>query len=578
MVEKSRRRLLAGALVILAIAIFGMGINWGLPSHAIDPILFGAGPDSATTALNSYNLTGVGIIRLAGDWNGNGNLPSDVAAHPIADRTQPITLLENRHGETVTSSDDVSRARILSRFRLYSYQPDEMISFRALAMMHPANFQFDPKLYQYGGLWIYPLGAIVKAASLVGYVTVSPDPALYLDSPDIFGRFYILGRAYSAAWGVVAVLAIFGFVRRISGGLLLPFLAAVCFMCMPVVIDLAHEAKPHLAGTALLLLAILSASKYVETGKGKWIVWTAIACGACAGMILSGVVALVILPVMTLVRRDRPGRFLAVCAGGFLISIAVYFAANPYVAIHLALDRTILESNFANTRAMYSIGDARSSIENAFRLLLSGTGLPLAGFGALGVILAPVSRRPSPVRGLGWLLGIPALIVLIQFALFADGKPGEYARFALLADTALMLSAFIAVARSVRSVALRFGAGMILTAVAAMYSAAYERGFINDSLPDDSRMQAAAAIDERLASAGQSPVLYITAEPAPYCLPPVNLFRWRMILLPRGGEIPAGFPAGILVKPHQAVDALNPSATPISWANIGFDMADVGGK
>jgi hypothetical protein len=111
-----------------------------------------------------------------------------------------------------------------------------------------------------------------------------------------------------------------------------------------------------------------------------------------------------------------------------------------------------------------------------------------------------------------------------------------------------------------------------------MYSAAYERGFINDSLPDDSRMQAAAAIDERLASAGQSPVLYITAEPAPYCLPPVNLFRWRMILLPRGGEIPAGFPAGILVKPHQAVDALNPSATPISWANIGFDMADVGGK
>ena len=193
----------------------------------------------------------------------------------------------------VIHDDEVSRARILSRFRLYSYQPDEMISFRALAKMHPANFEFDPKLYQYGGLWIYPLGAIVKAASLVGYVTVSSDPTLYLDSPEMFGRFYILGRAYSAAWGLVAVLAVFGIVRRATGGLVLPFLAGVCFMCMPVVLDLAHEAKPHLAGTALMLLAILSASKYVETGKWKWIAWTAIACGTCAGMVLSGVVALV---------------------------------------------------------------------------------------------------------------------------------------------------------------------------------------------------------------------------------------------------------------------------------------------
>ena len=242
MLEKSRRRLVAGALVALAAAVFGAGINWGLPSHDIDPILFGAGPDSAATALNAYNLTGVGISRLAGDWDANSNLPADVAAHPIADRSKPVTLLENRHRATaeeiikqgdralagltaaadaadqkyaqlrvtddekaadkareaslkaqekvsryvenynrknfgdLTSAahdDDVNRARILRRFRLYSYQPDEMISFRALAKMHPGNFQFDPQMYQYGGLWIYPLGAIVKAASIFGYVTVS---------------------------------------------------------------------------------------------------------------------------------------------------------------------------------------------------------------------------------------------------------------------------------------------------------------------------------------------------------------------------------------------------------------------
>jgi hypothetical protein len=647
MVEKSRRRLAAGALVVLAIAVFGAGINWGLPSHAIDPILFGAGPDSAVSALNSYNLTGVGINRLVGNWDDAGNLPADVAAHPIADRSKPVTLLENRHRATaeqivqqgdqvlagllaaadaadqkygelrvtsdekaadkaleeslaaqrkvnqyvedfnrknfgdltdVTHDDDVSRARILSRFRLYSYQPDEMISFRALAKMHPGNLEFDPKLYQYGGLWIYPLGAIVKAASLVGYVTVSPDPTLYLDSPEMFGRFYILGRGYSAVWGVVAVLAVFGIVRRVTGGLVLPFLAGVCFMCMPVVLDLAHEAKPHLAGTALMLLAVLSASKYVETGKGKWIVWTAIACGACAGMVLSGVVALVILPVMALVRRDGLGRFLSVCVGGFLIAAAVYFATNPYVAVHLAGDRSILQANFANTRAMYSVGDAGSNIGNAFRLLLAGASVPVAGFCALFAVPALLSKRALPLHGIGWLLGIPALIVLIQFEIFAGNKPGEYARFALFADTALVLATFIGIAIALRSSLLKTGAGLVVVSFTIMHSGAYERGFINDSLSDDSRMRAAATIDGRLAEAGPSPVFYITSEPAPYCLPPVNLFRWRVILLPPDGDIPAGFPAGVLVKPRQEFKVMDPSATPISWANMGFDVADAGGK
>jgi hypothetical protein len=647
MVEKSRRRLATGALVVLAIAVFGAGINWGLPSHAIDPILFGSGPESAVTALNSYNLTGVGINRLARNWDETGNLPADVAAHPITDRSKPVTLLENPHRATeqeiiqqgdqqlarlsaaadaadrrygelrvggddnaadkaqeeslaaqqkvnqyvedynrknfgdlseVIHDDDVSRARILSRFRLYSDQPDEMISFRALAKMHPANLQFDPKLYQYGGLWIYPLGAIVKAASLVGYVTVSPDPTLYLDSPEMFGRFYILGRAYSAAWGVVAVLAVFGIVRRASSGVVLPLLAAVCFMCMPVVMDLAHEAKPHLAGTALILLAVLSASKYVETGKGKWFVWTAVACGACAGMVLSGVVALAILPVMALVRREGPGRFLSVCVGGLVISAAVYFATNPYVAIHLVGDRAVLQANLANTRAMYSVGESGPNIGNAFRLLLAGASVPVAGFCALFAIPAVFSKRALPLSGLGWLIGVPALIVLIQFVLFAGNKPGEYARFALFADTALVLGVFIAIARDFRSVLLKTGAALVVVSFTIMHSGAYERGFINDSLSDDSRMRAGAAIDGRLADAGLSPVLYIKSEPAPYCLPPINLFRWRVILLPPDGAIPAGFPAGVLVMPRQSVELMDPTVTPISWANIGFSVADMNGK
>jgi len=572
MPEKSRAKLLAGVLVVLGAVIFGAGINWGLPSHDIDRYLF---PQSATTAVNAWNLTGVGIVRLTGGMNQNGDLPADMAAHRIGDRSQPIVLLENLPGVS-NPSDDVMRARILSRYRLYSFQPDEMISFRALASMHPGKLQFDPKLYQYGGLWIYPLGAIVKAASLLGYVPITSDPTFYLDSPAMFGRFYVLGRAYSAAWGIVAALAVFAMVHKATGKRMLGWIAALGFMCMPVVLDLAHEAKPHLAGTALMLLAILAAWKYVETGGWKWIVWTAIACGASAAMVLSGIVALVILPIMLLVRRDRAGRIFSACLAGFGIAAAVYFAANPYVAIHLLGDPAVLRANLANTRAMYPAGGNASMFGNALQLLLAGTSLPLAVFSLLWMLLAVFIKRGASIRGLCWLVGVPAGIVLVQFVLFAAGKPGEYGRFALFADTAILLAGFISIARVLRHTVFQAAAALVILIFTIMHSGAYERGFLADAGAGNSRMEAAEVIDQQLT--GSSPVLYITAEPAPYCLPPVNLFRWRMILLPRGGEVPRGYPRGLLVRPHQAIGLMDPNSTPISWANIGFDMAEVGGK
>ena len=575
MPEKSRAKLLAGMLVVLGGVIFGAGINWGLPSREIDSYLFGTGPDSAKNARNAWDLTGVGIVRLTGGMNQSGDLPADMAAHRISDRSQPIVLLENSPGGS-NPADDVMRARILSRYRLYSFQPDEMISFRALASMHPGKLQFDPKLYQYGGLWIYPLGAIVKAASLVGYVTIISDPTFYLDSPAMFGRFYVLGRAYSAAWGIVAALAVFAIMRKATGKLMLAWIAALGFMCMPVVLDLGHEAKPHLAGTALILLAILSAWKYVETGRWKWIIWTGIACGASAAMVLSGIVALAILPVMLLVRRDRAGRIFSACLAGFIIAAAVYFAANPYVAIHLLGDRTVLQANLVNTRAMYAAGGNASMFANALQLLLAGTSLPMAVFALLWAVLAMFMKRPARARGLCWLVGVPAGIVLTQFVLFAAGKPGEYGRFALFADTAILLAGFISIARVLRHTAFQVAAALVIVVFTIMHSGAYERGFLTDAGVENSRLQAAVVIDQQLT--GSSPVLYLAAEPAPYCLPPVNLFRWRMILLPPGGEVPRGYPRGLLVTPHQAIGLMDPNSTPISWANIGFDMAEVGGK
>src|SRR5207248_11582209 len=127
------------------------------------------------------------IIALAPP---ESSLGADVDANPITDRTQPILL----------NATDPQRAEIIRRYRLFSCQPDEMITFKSLSRIK--EFHGDPRLYQYGGLWMYPVGVLVKVA--LNPKSGQGGQAYYLDHPEAFGRFYIVARTYSAAWGLIA--------------------------------------------------------------------------------------------------------------------------------------------------------------------------------------------------------------------------------------------------------------------------------------------------------------------------------------------------------------------------------------
>src|SRR5690349_5350091 len=141
-------RLLPVLGLVCAGAWFLAGITWGLPSRRADAYLFGD-PSKA--------WSGKQIIELAGGWEENANRGADVDVNPIAARERPVVL----------NATDAQRAEIVRRYRLFTYQPDEMITFRALGQMRPAERQLDPRLYQYGGLWIYPVGGLLKVASLL---------------------------------------------------------------------------------------------------------------------------------------------------------------------------------------------------------------------------------------------------------------------------------------------------------------------------------------------------------------------------------------------------------------------------
>ena len=112
---KLRARLLLAVLLVVAAIIFCAGITWGLPSRDMDKYLFGDEPV----------WSGEKIQQLAGDWTYDPTRGADVDIDPITDRNQVICINET----------DEQRAEIIRRYRLYSYQPDEMITFRSLASM-----------------------------------------------------------------------------------------------------------------------------------------------------------------------------------------------------------------------------------------------------------------------------------------------------------------------------------------------------------------------------------------------------------------------------------------------------------
>jgi hypothetical protein len=363
---------------------------------------------------------------------------------------------------------------------------------------------------------------------------------------------------------------------------------------MPAVLTMAHEAKPHLAGLSLMLLAILAAGKYVETGATRWWTVAGALCGAATGMVISAAIVFVILPVMTVPRpMARIERFRVTFYAGIL-GLLVYAVTNPYVAINAFRNPDVLRSNLGTSTAMYQ-ATGGSGLTNALRLVSEGASLPILLVGALGLVVLLIPRLHRALSGgaipltLVWLVAAPALVVLAIFVALAKGKPAEYARFALLTDTALCLAAVAFCWLLLRSGA---GRGIMLAALlvgVAIPGAIYLGHFIADTKQPTTRIADAKRLTE-LNAQGLTR-LALVAEPAPYVMPPVDLWQWRLELLPRGQDpeqavkaagsqlllraadrMPLNAPNGFVRMEPAARNRLLSAPAPISWAAKPFEL------
>ncbi|NOX58130.1 MAG: glycosyltransferase family 39 protein [Planctomycetes bacterium] len=532
-------------LTVLYLGLAATGFTWGLPGASQDQYLFDGPFDWSATdpAQPAHNLS-----------RHNPAVGADVDLNPV-DFQNGITPLNENH---------LAQAEIYRRYRLFTRQPDEMITMMALSGMNPSEMQFDPKLYQYGGLFVYPVGALVRVAGWLGIISVSGDSTYYLKHPDAFARMYWMARGYVAAWGIAGIALMFVIGRRIGGGWA-GLLSATFFVLLPVVVCMSHEAKPHLPGAVLMLAAVWFAMRALD--RQTYADWAGlfVSCGAAVAMVLSSAPIVILIPLaIGMHSRNQHLRqvnelpacsnrhvdyrpiFLRATAGGLCVAGFVYLITNPYIAINAFVNRPVLASNFGNSMAMYEVSRIPEGFLRVLQLTIEGATIPIT---MLGIGAAIAALRCRSHKSLPLLVAAGAFA--LQFVLIGAGKPDEYGRFGIFYECALAIGvACIVVEVARRSRPASIALGGTVAAWCAIFSAGYLWSFHVDATGQGSRDLAAAHLNHQSSFA-------VIAEPAPYACPPVNFETTRVVMFRNGPDEPIESRLGRWFESHTARDPVS---------------------
>ena len=491
-------------LLLWATLLFVVGIDWGLPTRWYDDILID--DDQAWSAQRIAELVPAGGLM-------DNSRGADVDANPLDD-TNRLTDL---------TATDEQRAEILVRYRLYSFQPDEMVTFRAL---YRAAQHMDPGMYQYGGLFVYGVGAALRVAHQLRLVELRSDLEYYLKHPAEFARFYIVARMLVVCYGLVGVVLCTMLAHRLAGGSAAS-LAAVLFVLLPVIVTAAHEAKPHLPAAVWMLAAVLMADSYIRSGVWRRSLATGLMVGLATATVPSACPIWLVLPAMLVARADSWNQRVAKLAASTAVSVATFSVLNPLLIWNLLTNRDVVRSNLGTTAAMFPLADIGGGLTTVAALTLEAVGPAVVIAGLGGALWLCVRRRNRAMT-----LLIPPAVALAVMVAVGAGKPGEFARFGVFAYAMLAVLAAVGLARLA---ARHRRTGWLLMVVVVVITGwpgmRCFMGFCIDAYGYPSRVRASDWLDARLVGRPEDSV-GVVREPAPYAVGPIDFAHRRVILLP----------------------------------------------
>ena len=491
----------AGLAVVLALGLLtGLtGITGGLPSrerlNALPPDLRGS-PAFAARLADAWRELYKGIERAHAELSADEPSPSAVG------------VVEIPAGWTFPPAPLVNSARSLAT---QTVNPDEKKSFIILSRMRPWRLEFEPLYAQYGGAFIYPLGAFLAGAHVLHLARLTPDLAYYLTAPEAMARLYLLGRLFVLLFHLGALWMLYE-LGRVLNGRLAGTAAALFWALAPVAIVNSHMLKPHPVSAFWFVAAAYCMVRAVEEGR-----WTDyLLCGLGAGLAAGGNLAAgyaLGMPVLArLVRRE--GNWLTPIASS-AAGLGLVALTNPYLVF--------APRDFAWELTVYT----------PQRLALTGSGLAAfaarslpGGLGGLLTLLIAIGvvrglfRGPSR-RALSVVCAGGLILVLARFASFAGDVGALRLHYSALALSVVLAADFVFSLPRPFAWALSFA---VLLGT-GLRGGVYLKNLAHEAGPDSTRSVAAAWIDAHI-PAGAS--VGLADFPVPAYTPP---FRWDRLKL-----------------------------------------------
>jgi len=149
--------------------------------------------------------------------------------------------------------------------------------------MRPRNFDFNPRLFQYGGAYIYTMGAYFGSLHITGAIRLKNDIVYYLKNPDMMGRIFYFGRMLNIFLMLITIIFIFLASKELydeRAGLA----ACLIFAISPAVLFQVHLLKPYVFANMFTSICLYCSCRILKNpDKIKYVIFAGIAMGLVSG-------------------------------------------------------------------------------------------------------------------------------------------------------------------------------------------------------------------------------------------------------------------------------------------------------
>jgi hypothetical protein len=447
------------------------------------------------------------------------------------------------------------------RYKLYSIEADEVVNIIALARVNPSRLQFDPGFYEYGGAYLYPLGAWYFALSKLGAIHVGPFTEM-LKQPQAMDRVWIAGRAFILiAFALSAVLLLLSMTELAPGSIVLAALAI--YLLGPASIMFSQVMKPHwyallwVNGAILIMVRAFRRARLTRTAELCLATCLGLAVGSALTFAVFATLIWGALVYLAARRSIGPTTLVRIP----IVAIIVFIVTNPYYILDwhaVRVERIAAASWFSPSFTPTALaGFIRNS-------LLSGFGVALVTLAA-AVALWRLIIGPPGARLFAVAILLPVCLIASLTASHVDWTVNfRYMSYELPA----ILIFLAAWPWRLRAPALAICA-VATVAQALPMKLAY---FDENSTTHSTRLAAAGWIDRNIPNTDS--ICLTTTGLAPYEVPPFRFDRYKLntpdckwfVSVERAPRAVPADAAPSIIKRFSP--RLSPQAFPLVWEHI----------